>query len=103
MLLSSYESSGVYAFRPAATTTYIGNVYRFAISVEHTIPGNNFTVSSGLVWSNCVYNVNKSKSVLCYQPVHVIATQMMPSIKKIFGGEAGCKQLVKMFSAVKWH
>jgi len=63
MLLTGNESTGVYSFQPAAVSTYVGSMYRFAISVEQTVPGKNFTVSSGLVWSDCVYDVNKSKSV----------------------------------------
>jgi len=65
--LKSSEFFGVYAFRPPRPPEllehYVGSVYRFAVSVERTILQYNFTVSSGLLWTDCVYNANKSKSV----------------------------------------
>jgi len=66
VLAGSRRSGGVFVFRPPAVDNYVGNVYRFAISVERTIAESNVLVSSGLVWTDCVYNVNKSKSVLMY-------------------------------------
>ena len=76
ILLKSSEFSGVYPFRPprplALSQHYVGSVYRFAISVERRVLPNNFTVSSGLLWSDCVYNANKSKSV--FMPATHIST-----------------------------
>ena len=71
MQLISSNSFMKYDFQPALPPTlsqhYVGSVYRFAISVERPVVQYNFTVSSGLLWTDCVYNVNKSESFFaCY-------------------------------------